>query len=817
MATKNIIRRNRIMALCSCAAVLAPFAVSTSAFADDAQPAASSGVRDIVVTAQKRSQRMQDVPISMTALDSKALEVNRVDNAIDLGSVVPNLSARATAGGAQTPSFTMRGVTSYGVVPGSDKEISIYIDGVYIGSTVGTAIDLPDVAQIEVLRGPQGTLFGRNSTAGAISVTTRDPSKNFGIAQDFTVGNYDEFRSKTRVDTGQFGNVSASFTYLHDERRGDIQNLGAGTTWMYPSTAGVPRTQVSPAYLGDKNLNAFTAAIKYEPSSDFKVVNKFDWTGNHYTPAGAAPVATYPAALGPFGNFLAIMLADQNPGVIKYDTSGTRPDAVNNSFTLPSYVSDWGDSLTATYHVNSHLSFKNILAYRETYLRTSQQLDGMGGMVVTPQAAADLQTAGFAGPSINSIIGSPFVMYGLEQIDTAQQWSDEFQTNYNSKLLTLTAGFMYFNLNTVNGGTPGMPFSLPFTIVPFGNTAYVTDPVLGQLNSTALNSEVSLAAYAQAEVHLTDKIDVVAGFRETNDKKRATWEGGPVSLGRAGNIIADPYNKSLPAYTVGVNYKPARDILVYAKYSDAFVSGGTAGTVSYLPEVAKSWEAGIKSDWFNHRVRANLSIYTVNYYNLQAASAGINVGHPELGLVVADQGNTRARGFEFESTFVPMEGVTLGADAGYTDLVDTYDNPASGQNALGVPVNLHNFFPSLQPKWTANLNAEYDTKPVFGESTMMFRIDAAWRDKELTDNFLVFQQIPGNPFAAVKYSPATWLINGRVSLDHIKLPLGEGQIAVWVKNMINAKEATFPDIFGFIGTTEFQPARTFGLDVNFKM
>ena len=107
------------------------------------------------------------------------------------------------------------------------------------------------------------------------------------------------------------------------------------------------------------------------------------------------------------------------------------------------------------------------------------------------------------------------------------------------------------------------------------------------------------------------------------------------------------------------------------------------------------------------------------------------------------------------------------------------------------------------------------TPPVFGDSNMTFRLDASWRDKELTDPFLAFQQLP--MYKSLLYSPATWLINGRVSLDHIKLPYGEGQIALWVKNLGNAKESVFPDIFGFLGVTEFQAARTFGLDVNFKM
>jgi len=803
----------RYAALLSCTALVSGLGFAGSASAADAPAAApaavppvqdatapaTSGVADIVVTAQKRSQRLQDVPISMTAIDVKSLEANRITNAIDLGGSVPNLSARATGGGALLPAFTMRGVTSYGVVPGSDKEISIYLDGVYIGSTVGSAIDLPDVAQIEVLRGPQGTLFGRNATAGAISVTTRDPAAKFGISQDFTAGNYREFRSKTRIDFGNHGDFSASITYLHDQRRGEVQNLGAGTTWTFPTSAGVPTTQVSPEWLGSKNVNSVFGVIKYEPSSNFSVVNKLDWTGETYTPPASAAVGYNPGTLGPavgayFGGIIALQTT---PPLL--DSSAVRPSAVNNSFSLPAYDRSWGDSLTATYRVSDKVTLKNILAYREGYLRESGDLGGFGDLTVTPA----IQTA-FGFPA--SYVGAPFVVYGIEQVQTSKQWSDETQLNYTSQALTMTAGLLYYHLTTTNGGRPGMPNDVVLSPVPNGN--------IGGLNPTsneAFNSAQSLAAYIQAEAHITSQIDLVAGFRETNDKKSGAFYGAVVT--------PFTYNKTLPSYTAGVNYKPTRDILLYGKFSHANVSGGAAGTVIFEPEFADSFEAGIKSDWFDRRLRANLSVYTVGYRHIQAASAGINVGHPELGLVVVDQGNVRAKGFEFESTIVPTRGVTLGASAGYTDVKNTYLNPGSGQGASDstgafIPVTLNNFFPTLQPKWTANLSAEYDTQPIFGESRMTFRVDASWRDKEITDPFLVYQQMP--QYASLTYSPATWLVNARVSIDHVKLPAGEMQVAVWAKNLNNAKESVFPDIFGFVGVTEFQAARTFGVDVNFK-
>lgn len=150
--------------------------VTSVAQAQDVVPEEDSGrVEEIVVTAQKREQSVQDVPIAVTAISEASIEANRITSVQDLSGLAPNVIVRPTAGGSAIPSFSMRGLTSFGVVPGSDKQVSINLDGVYISATRGALFELPDIARIEVLRGPQGTLFGRNATAGAVSIVTKDP------------------------------------------------------------------------------------------------------------------------------------------------------------------------------------------------------------------------------------------------------------------------------------------------------------------------------------------------------------------------------------------------------------------------------------------------------------------------------------------------------------------------------------------------------------------------------------------------------------------------------------------------------------------
>ncbi|MGJ3627967.1 TonB-dependent receptor plug domain-containing protein [Sphingomonas sp. MMS24-JH45] len=140
------------------------------------------------------------MPVSISALSPATLLANRVQDVTDLSAVTPSLAVRPAAGGSKIPQYSMRGIYTFGTAIGTDKGISLYIDGVYLQNVAGSVFEFADVERIEVLRGPQGTLFGRNSTGGAISVVTRDPTGEFGVRQDLSYGNYNQIRSRTRVN-----------------------------------------------------------------------------------------------------------------------------------------------------------------------------------------------------------------------------------------------------------------------------------------------------------------------------------------------------------------------------------------------------------------------------------------------------------------------------------------------------------------------------------------------------------------------------------------------------------------------------------------
>ena len=786
-------RVGRRAALLGCCA-LGAFVVEGQAMAQDSAPQ-SVGVADIVVTAQKREQSLQDVPVAVTALSSETLKANRIESVMDLGAQAPNLNVRATAGGIGVPTFTMRGSVTYGSVSGQDRTIATYLDGVYLGSAYGSAFDLPDLERIEVLRGPQGTLFGRNSTAGAISIVTRDPSGKYGLRQQFTYGNYDQFRSSTRIELPQFGPFSASISYTHSERRGDVRNLGAGTVWnrngAAPGSYQYRIDQVSPKYLGDKNNESVFAAVKFEPSDAFKMVYKFDWNESRFTPEANALIAFMPSFLGPYG---ASVQAVYNSNPVP-SPGAHRPKAVSNPWTTPGYSLGQGHNLTATYTINDNLSVKNVAGYRKAGIVANSEVGGYGTILTPAVATTYFGTAALA--------GSPFTFFGVNSESHLKQWSDELQFNYNSELLTLTAGGIYFHMKTQVGQSDGLSNGT-FVAPVFGGI--ITS---GQRNLSFFDG-TSYAGFVQAEVHITPQLDIVGGYRLTHDKKDSVsyvWRNARAATATTPAVPAaqlvynSQYRDTRSSYMAGVNYKPSNDLLVYGKFSTGYVSGGSVSGYAFEPETVKAWEAGVKAELFDRKLRANLAVFKADYKDLQTVSGGRNlpVPDPDVGTLVLREGDLHTKGAELELTAAPVRGVTLNAAVGYTHSKEDNINPLV-KNPAG--------FVTVRPKWTSNLAAQYDTEPLIGDAHLMFRADAAWRSKS--------RQLPNPAYPAgwspVIYSDAMWLVNARVALRDIAIGPAKGELAVWGRNLTDSDNPAQPIDFQVLATSTYQPARTYGVD-----
>ncbi len=861
-------------------------ALPTVAFAQGT-PAADTdngGLEEIVVTAQKREQSLQDVPIAVTALSKNSLETNRIVNVADLSGLAPNVTVRPAAGGTGIASFTVRGVNSYGVAPGSDKEVSINLDGVYISSARGSIFDIADIERIEMLRGPQGTLFGRNATAGAISIITRNPTGKFGGTLSGTLGNFAQRRLRATLDLPEVGPFSAYVSFVHNERRGDTVNTNAGVLWDKTGPDGLGK-QISPKYLGSHNSESVFAAVKFEPSDSFKATYKFDWSGDNFTPEGNTAIIFNPATSD--GKVIAALIANQGPNgfVPVFAPQGKRTGFASNSWTVPGYQRNSGHNLTFEWKPSDNIRVKNVMAYRSNYMYGASDLAGLGGMVITPAANAAIQAdttiAAATRTLIGGAVGNRYLDFGTQRLYRNQQWSEELQLNYNSDFLDLTLGGIYFHSKEREGG-PDTLFSSKNRFVAIPDATGLLPQADGTLRIGAntfqeaifYNKATSYAAYGQAEVHVLPVLDLVAGIRYTHDHKSGTstiggkWNPAtpgdrvngtvtytttPTSL--FGGLLIVPaeqqsfdYKDNQPSYMVGVNFKPNKDLLVYAKYSRSYVSGGQIANLTWKPEIAKSWEAGIKATVLDGKLRANGALFAVTYENLQLAQGGsaFALSNPTIAnvpvIITGVNVPTKAKGFELELSAAPSRNITLGANLGYTDVkfdgvlsalvLVTAATPMCGAEfgavaGSAVPsaaqlaalsacevANSSHYKQTLLPKWTSNLWAQWESEPVIGDARLTFRLDAQIKSSQRLD---ANDDAPAPGYEPVEMTPSTLILNGRIALTDFNLGSLKTTFALWGRNLTDDKSIQFTGgISGVSRAASFTPARTLGADLTVK-
>ncbi|TZG27875.1 TonB-dependent receptor [Sphingomonas montanisoli] len=808
---------------CGSAATALALLIAGPAWSQEAAPQdaeQTGGIQDIVVTAQKREQRLQDVPVAISAVTAASLEANRIVSVRDLDSISPNLTVRQIVGGGGLPTYSMRGEVTIGSSIGVDRGIALYVDGVYLANAQGSIFELGDIQRIEVLRGPQGTLFGRNSTGGAVSITTGDPKGEFGAKGTISYGNYDQFRAVAHVDTAKYGDFSAAFSYVHTERRGDIKNLGGGTTWDFSRVGGGIRK--SPKHLGGFNTEAASANILYDGPA-IRAIYKFDWTDSTFSAPGQGVIYMSPL----LRQLYAAQPAANRPNLTQL--SKTRPDAVNNAGVVNSRIKNQGHNLTLSGDITDNLSFKNIAAYRRSKFQSPLTLiDGNGGLVnpgtvaMGPFATAFGLLAGGA-PLLNANIGAPFLLQPTLTSGLDRQWSDEFQLNYDSEFATLTAGGLYFQQRSNRGSTGdgnsvlGKARSAAFQIYPGFAIPGPRANGFGAIDGHV--KVVSKAAFGQAEFHVLDNLDLVAGGRYTHDKKTGidnTVVSGAAPI--ATNSFVVDYSKGKFTYNLGANYKVNSDVLMYGKYVTGFISGGQFAGFVFDPETAKSWEGGIKADWWGRKLRTNLSLFTVKYTGLQLTTSGPNIGSTNQNLtqVVLNAGDARAKGFELETTFQPIRELTFNASLGYTNFNYTRIDPRIAAAAAVVVANDRSTL-------TSALSAQYESEPVWGDANFVVRFDGNYKSKQqkvpivplTTGSSALFgiNAAEQQAFANAQRIPGYWLVNGRIALQGISMGGSKATLALWGRNLFDTKQVSYAPSLVYAISADYERARTYGVDL----
>jgi iron complex outermembrane receptor protein len=556
---------------------------------------AAQAVEEVIVTAERRRTNLQKTPLSVTRLGSAKLEQAGAHAIRDLAGQAPNVEVPRGGLTPTTQVFFIRGIGT--ADPIQDPAVGLYVDDIFIPRPIsdGGLFDLPDLDRIEVLRGPQGTLYGRNSDAGAIKLVTTDPGNTPHLIMDAAGGSYGAFQTHDLVSGPLVQDLLyGSLAFVHNQQN--------GTT--YDPTIG--------QNVNDIDYNAARAKLKITPNDDLEILLTADGLLDHSTTAYYTPVKPVGREFNPNDSFSPI-------------------DPVN-------HLDDGGIGLRVTEKLNDELTLKSISSGR-AWDQAPVIYDNSG---TDPLGAAN------------------FINY--HQRDYTQE-------------LQLAGDYGRFNFVT-----GAYFFRETFSVFRTTVAGAEYTPLLTTQNQTITDS---YAGYAQGNYKITDKLTATVGLRYTLDARSftdANYKSGKNPL--ADDLFDEFFPKSVlfkasshdswGSFTpkFGLSYQVTPDIMGYASYAEGFKGGGydnrsadvLIAHTPFAPETVDTYEVGVKSDWLNHALRANLSLFYNDYTNLQST---IYITPFITQLVNAAQAHTD--GVELETTLVPIDGLTWTNSGGYLD------------------------------------------------------------------------------------------------------------------------------------------------------
>lgn len=792
------------------AATTPPSAADTSALVAANMPGAGTSgapqLQEVVVTAQKRTESLQNVPLSIVALGSQQLQREGITGVADLMSgQVPALRIEPFAGNPSVLEVAIRGfVDSNGVNVTDENPVPIYIDDVYYGRQTAMAMQLTEIERIEVLRGPQGTLFGRNAEGGAVRIVSAEPTGTFGIREKLEAGNFGYWNTTTHIDLPSVANVATKLDILSTNNRG----------WQTNSAPG----QNNFGRLGATGVQ-FTALWK--PAEGFSLEYAYDWMQLKSTEVFNQQIATNDLYQHLAPGFTQTVWPSQTTVVTSVPHPVFRP-LDDQKFT--------GHRLTGTWALATNITLKSITTYR----------DDVSPLWNTADASAALPGA-FIRSTYPYITGTS-VLYNIRH----NQFSQEFQLGGRTGEFNWVTGLFYFNehgsqLDTTyfgtafpNAITSGPPGFLP---VALGNAIALSSPIQvpGSPTGASIHNR-SYAAYGQATwrpAAFASKFAYTVGVRVGRDEKESTrpvggiWANVTYPVPPSTAVPAATYDCSavprpaqctstsaqtrfLPMASLAYDWTP--DLNTYFRYSTGY-QAAVVGLASQTfrpakPSTVNSYEVGLKSEFLQHRARANIAAFYLNWFNPQE-----NVQTVSSSTVEYFNGPTvHSSGIEFDSSFLPIDRLTINVSVDYqraskAPSVNPYPDPYT---ANGSTV-LYDRIPEL-PKWAGSASLMWDLlRTSYG--TWNLNLDA-----ESTSDYYTVPQI-STPV------PGHTLLNGRFGLASIQVGTGVLDVSLWGRNLTNKSYETFrynvPAVVPLnpnqpaIGTAAaFGEVRTYGITVN---
>nr|WP_321362465.1 TonB-dependent receptor [uncultured Hyphomonas sp.] len=693
------------MPLLACAVSMTALTVFMPANAQETKDTPNSRrvLETVQVTAERREASQQDVPVTVTSIGQTQLDEGNYLTTEDLAQQVPGLQIKSSFS-ASNPTIFIRGVGINDFNPGNSGAIGVMVDDLFYNSTIGQLFQLYDLDRIEVLKGPQGTLYGRNTTGGVVSVHTARPGFEPGGFINATYGRFNQLDLEGAIDIPLSDKLAV--------RLSGVSNTRDGTrTILFPDGTSAKKNDV--------DFQAVRGQVLYTPTDTLEILGKVEYGASSATSRSYESQGLFNFGTGGFGvpDFNGVC-GGRNAAICS-DAFGytDNPDPYSGSENIKSTPEDV-KTVTADLQINWDLGMFNLTS-------------------VTGYLKADREALLEVDASPNRLT-EEYINDGSEQysqeLRLASQWDGRTSLIMGAFYLQdKLAGQDFFELLADLNPTPGSEYFDPANFIARFDRMYT------QKTDT-------FAVFAQTDYDLTPRLTATLGAR-------FTWEDRNIKLfSYAGPVDAVPLSQPSPVYyplldesaygrdsisfeeptfRAALSYDATDDVMLYGSVSRGFKSGGfNTGASSdpveasiVDPEQLLAYEVGVKSEWFAHTLRANASAFLYDYKDLQVFGLAPS-GVPTQTLFNADKASIK--GLEFDVTSLPVEGLELSLagtylDAEYEDFVTPIGEDFSGNRMVATP------------EWSLVARARYESQPVWDDKRIIFGVDASYTDDQFFD------------------------------------------------------------------------------------
>lgn len=852
--------------------------ISMPAYAQGAEEGNGSGLDEIVVTAQKREQNLQDVPIAISAISADKIEQLQIRDARDISGLAPNVTIVAGTTSNASAVISMRGISNGGSETfGLDMASGMYVDGVYIARAGAAGLEVSDVERVEVLRGPQGTLFGRNTTGGAIAFISRQPSDALRVKGEVGLGNFNAWNGKISIDPGEIAGIKTSFSYAHRQRNGTVDNI------LQPKDSLDPGSRESDSFRGAARIElGGTGSIQYifdwakikgSPNA-FQLTNVADATRRSLSVDGQALTITQQA---PLQQFLAAGATFAQAACVPLAVpTRTYRDEICNDISGYSADKTWGHNFQIENDFDA-FKVKMTTGFRQWDGRVNSDLDGMGAFTSRAFTKATLfngfpasllvnllptQSAAFLAGATVPIISQN--LFDTSNVRNHKQFSTELEFSGDTDNLDWVAGGFYFwekgsERNPQNSGYAmdthvdlfgdqsfiavlaglGFPAQLASTYAPLLAPSFrATNPArfrlvqtLSVLNYTAQSE--SKALYGQFTLYPGGRdngLRLTAGGRYTWDDKNIFRIQNGAALLATPQTGKNSFSKF--TWNLMLGYDLADGITTYARAATGYRSGGfnagdpaDAGTnsiPSFDKETVMSYEVGMKTELLDRRLRLNVAAYHNIYDDLAVILPVPNAAAGTFTTRVGNAGKVNYTGFEAEMQAIVSDNFSIDGSIGYVDV--KYKEFCTGQptstTATGspeCPAGVINVASIAKPGYTSPLTGNVALNASFplgaGETKLTARVAYTYEDGKYSFNNNI-----GAPFNEQLKGDNRNLIDAQLAVENLALGGAKVDLRLWGKNLTNSHDFVRGVDFGALGYAGgfFADPRTFGITLGFK-